>query len=409
MLNDLFTKALGLLDPWRVDDVDFQTSQGNITFRLRFDGKRAACPVCGLIEQPIHDRLERRWQHLNFFQYRAYLIAGLPRVACQCGKTTQLEVPWANPRSGFTLLFEAYALALAQQLPVSEVAKMLGTNPQPLWKRLVEMVLRAYDQESFANLRHLTIDETAIRRGHDYVTVIADRVARKVVFVTEGKDALTMGDFASELLSHGAKPAQVESISMDFSAAFQLGAKQNFPDAKVHLDPFHLVALASEAVDAVRREEVKAEPTLRKQRYSLLKSESGWTAKQAAFMAEFKDSHLKSARAWRIKEMVRDLVRMKADETTTRDGLQSIVNHAQRSRLAPVIRFGQTVRKHFEGIVSAIANRRSNGFAEGLNSLIQTARQRARGFKTAQNFIAIIYLIAAKLQNLPKNPMAQAA
>ena len=405
MLETLFTQALGLASPWTVRDVDFNDDQGAIHFKLHFADPRATCPVCGAHDQPIHDRLDRSWQHLHFFQYRAFLHAAVPRVACSgCGKTTQIPVPWAQPRSGFTALFEAYALMLARRLPVAEVARMLGVQPQQLWQRLNRMVDAAYAKESFAEVRSVTVDETAMRRGHQYVTVVADAEARRVIFVTEGKDQLTLSDFASELKSHNATPEQITDISMDFSKAFQAGAA-HLPNAEISFDPFHLVALASEAVDQVRRTEVKTEPSLRKQRYSLLKDPAKLTRKQARFADTLPTSNLKTARAWRFKEALRDLVRDKPDRTATQSRLEQLICWAQRSRLEPIVKLGRTLREHADGIVRAISEKRSNGFAEGLNSAIQAAKQRARGFKTAENFISIIYLIAGKLSNLPASPM----
>lgn len=409
MLEQLFTQALGLVPPWLVDRVDFQPAGGEIHFHLRFGAKRAACPVCEAPDQPIHDRMPRRWQHLNFFQYRAYLHADVPRVACTCGKTTQVGVPWANPQSGFTLLFEAYALALARYMTVAEVARLLGVNDQQLWSRLRAAVDAAYAKESFADVTSLHIDETASRRGHKYVSVFADEKRRRVIFATEGKDRMTVSDFASELRSHQAAPEQIEHVTIDFSAAYIAGVTQHLPNAKISFDPFHLVALASQAVDQVRREEVKEQPILRKQRYSLLKDQASLTARQSKFLEGFKDSHLKSARAWRYKEALRDLVRDKPDAATTTRRLEGLIAWAQRSRLEPLIQFGRTLRAHFDGIVAAISQRKSNGFAEGLNSLIQAAKHRARGFRTTENFISIIYLIAGRLTHLPANPMRRNA
>lgn len=404
MLEALFTQALGLTAPWMVRDVDFNPTEGAIHFRLHYAAPRAVCPVCGTPDQPIHDRLSRSWQHLHFFQHRAFLHADVPRVACQCGKTTQLPVPWAQARSGFTALFEAYALTLARSLPVAEVARMLGVTPQQLWQRLNRMVDAAYGKESYASVRSVTVDETAIRRGHQYVTVVADAEARRVIFVTEGRDQLTLSDFASELKSHDATPEQITDISMDFSKAFQAGAA-HLPNAKVSFDPFHLIALASDAVDEVRRAEVKTEPTLRKQRYSLLKDHAKLTRKQTQFVQTLPTSHLKTARAWRFKEALRDLVRAKPDAKTTTAELERLICWARRSRLEPIIKLGRTLREHADGIIRAIRKKRSNGYAEGLNSAIQAAKQRARGFKTAANFISVIHLIAGKLSHLPASPM----
>lgn len=129
----LFTAALGLKDPWKVSDIQFEPEKGEIHFDLSCEVKRLSCPVCSEPNQPIHDRTQRTWQHLHFFQYKAFLHAPLPRVKCgHCDKVTHTEVPWARPGSGFTLLMDALVLTLAQKLPVSAIAKMEmvpGSNP----------------------------------------------------------------------------------------------------------------------------------------------------------------------------------------------------------------------------------------------------------------------------------------
>lgn len=405
LITDLFTAALGLQVPWQVSDVRFDPAAGRIDFDLSYALKRAPCPVCDAADQPIHDRLARSWRHLNFFQYQAYLHAPVPRIACAgCGKTTQMQVPWANPKSGFTLLFEAFALGLARHMPMAQVARLLGVNANPVWDRFVDVVQAAYGREDFSNVRSICVDETAAKRGHDYLTVVADSAARKVLFVTQGKDAMTLSDFANELPEHGAKPDQIQHVSMDFSAAFIKGAREQFPNAQVSFDPFHLIQMANKALDDVRRSEVASAPELRGQRFSLLKDQDKLRVKQKAFVESLASSQLKTARAWRMKEALRDLVRDKPNQTETVTRLSEIKNWLQRSRLGPMVQLGRTIHKHQDGIVRAIADQRSNGFAESLNSLIQAAKARARGFRSITNFICMIYFIAGKLQHLPNCP-----
>lgn len=104
-MEKLFTQALGLTSPWAVTSVDFAAAQGRIDFVVRCEAHRLTCPNCDATDQPVHDRIERTWQHLNFFQFKAFIQAGVPRVACgQCGKTSQVEAPWTRKGSGFTLL-----------------------------------------------------------------------------------------------------------------------------------------------------------------------------------------------------------------------------------------------------------------------------------------------------------------
>jgi transposase len=196
---------------------------------------------------------------------------------------------------------------------------------------------------------------------------------------------------------------------MDMSKAFISGAKQHLPNAKISFDPFHVVAIASHAVDQVRRKEVKTEPMLRKQRFSLLKDPRKLNERQTDFLHALQASHLDTARAWRIKEALHDIVRDKDEATVTRAKLNKLTGWMQRCRLEPMVRLGRTIKEHMDGIVRAISERRTNGFAEGLNSAIQAAKSRARGFKSPINFICIIYLIAGKLNHLPANPMRPAS
>ncbi|BBE10966.1 hypothetical protein HH1059_03520 [Halorhodospira halochloris] len=126
----LFTAALGLSAPWKVSDIRFDAQAKRIDFDITFtSGSRFACPACGAEAQAVHDTRQRSWQHLHFFEHQAYIHAAVPRVRCQdCGKTTQVEVPWARPGSGFSQLFEAMVITLCQQMSVQKVANYLGVG-----------------------------------------------------------------------------------------------------------------------------------------------------------------------------------------------------------------------------------------------------------------------------------------
>ena len=128
----LFTAALGLQSPWQVKHVELSTAKRRIDFEVECKSRLLSCPHCGHADQGIHDRVDKSWRHLDFFQYEAWLHAPVPRVACTaCGKTTQVQVPWAREGSGFTLLFETLALSLCKELPVAQAARATeGAQPQ---------------------------------------------------------------------------------------------------------------------------------------------------------------------------------------------------------------------------------------------------------------------------------------
>jgi len=172
----LFTAALGLQDPWKVDEIRFEPEQGEIHFDLACDAKRLGCPVCAAGDQSIHDRTQRTWQHLHFFQFKAFLHAPLPRVKCaQCGKVTQVEVPWARPGSGFTLLMDALVLTLATKLPVSAIAQMFGVSENRIWQAIDVHVESARQATTYSEVRALGVDEKYVGRRLGYLSIFTDQ------------------------------------------------------------------------------------------------------------------------------------------------------------------------------------------------------------------------------------------
>ena len=208
----------------------------------------------------MHDRLPRSWRHLDFFQYEAWLHAEVPRVSCAaCGKTTQLGVPWARQGSGFTLLFEALALTMCRDLPVRQTARALRVGDKKLWRRIEHYVTEARKKQDMSQVRIVGIDETSLRRGHDYVTVVHDLDAKRLLFCTEGCDHQTIQSFAQDLHAHGGEAAAIAHACMDMSAAYLKGSAAYLPNALVSYDRFHVVKLAGEAMDDVRTEEWRTE------------------------------------------------------------------------------------------------------------------------------------------------------
>ncbi len=407
--SNLFTVALGLRSPWEVSDVRFEPEAGEIHFEVACTARRLSCPACGADEQPVHDSRKRSWQHLHFFQYRAYLHAQVPRVRCgKCGKTSQVVVPWARPRSGFTLLFEALVVTLSQRMPVRQVAALLGVNPGRLWQALGALVEGAREQESFEGVRRIGVDEKHVGRL-GYITLFHDADRRRVLFGTPGRDGATFERFCEDLASHGGSPEAIEAVSMDFSGAFQAAAAKHLPGARRCLDPFHLVKLANAALDEVRRAEVKQEASLRGVRWGTLKDAHDWTGPQLVKMHWLQRSGLKTARAWRLKERLREILRRGREGAFPLEALRSWVSWARRCRLGPFKRLGATVRDHLEAICEGYRLGLSNGTAESLNATVQAAIVRARGFRTQRNLMSVIYLVAGKLTHLPAPPFANAS
>ena len=408
-MESLFTQALGLNAPWRVVDVDFRQSEGVIVFQIDNTAQRLTCPACGAVDQPVHDRLPRSWRHLNFFQYQAVLQARVPRVGCTvCEKTSQVDVPWARAGSGFTQTLEAFIIALCEQMPVTAVARLLGVSDDRLWRVLDHYVTRARAQEDYSAVRRISADERSARRGQRYVTMFCDADERRVLFATPGRNAATFEAFAEDLAAHGGDAHAITDVSLDLGLAYQAGAREHCPNAKVSFDPFHVVALANEAMDQVRRAEIKHEEALKGLRWGTLKDAANWTDKQVAQMHWLQRSNLKTARAWALKQRLRDVFKQATDTISAQALLSRWISWARRCRLAPFKRLGATVKKHLAGILEHFRSGLNNGFAEAINGRIQAAKVRARGYGTDEHLITMSYLVCGKLRELPKNPWMHA-
>ena len=186
--TDLFQLALGLTSPWKVMRSEFSVEDGRLDLHVDFpSGSRFVCVECGREGCGVHDTKTETWRHLDFFQHRAFLHARTPRVTCpKCG-VHKVAVPWARSGSGFTLLFEAYVLALAKAMPIANVAERMGEHDTRLWRILDHYVWAAVEKQDLSEVRQIAADETSARRGHDYISLFVDMVRRKVVYVAEGR------------------------------------------------------------------------------------------------------------------------------------------------------------------------------------------------------------------------------
>ena len=424
-VESLFTSALGLAAPWEVAKVELDTARRRIDFEVRCNAKLLNCPHCNAAGQRIHDRLRRSWRHLDFFQFEAWLHADVPRVSCTgCGKTTQLGVPWAREGSGFTALFEALALSLCSELPVRQAAALLRCSDKALWRRIEYYVTQARALDEMSTVRTVGIDETSLRKGQNYITVVHDLDAKRLLFACQGRDHQTVLDFAQDLKAHGGDPAQIEHVCQDMSAAYAKGVALALPHAQISYDRFHVIAMANEAMDGVRRQEMSTQPQavkealgendrklLKSLAWGMRRNPGDWSARQTNAMHWLQRSTLKSARAWRLKMALRAVYASAAagnDREHASKEFKGWLSWARRSRLEPFRKLAKTLSERFDAVVRGMLDSRSNAYVEAMNGLLQQAKRAARGFRTASHFIAIAYLRMSRLKHLPLNPLQPA-
>ncbi len=394
---ELFQMALGLADPWRVVRSSFDVEKSQLDIKIDFPrGSRFRCPVCGEL-CAAYDTSDKTWRHLSFFQHEAYLHARVPRVKCDACGVKQIGVPWAREDSGFTLLFEAFIMSMVKVMPVNNVAEKVNEHDTRLWRIVLHYVEKARDRSVFSDVIRAAFDETSARKGHDYVTLFSDLDTRRVIFVADGKDSSTVEAFAADLKAHGGDPEAITEVCIDMSGAFIKGTAEHLPNAQITFDKFHAVKIVNDAVDQVRRGEQKTHPELKKTRYIWLKNSTNLTQPQQETLGNLSKSNLKTARAYQMRLTFQDLY----SQPNRADGeafLKKWYFWMTHSRLQPMIDAAKTVKRHWDGILRWFDSKIANGFSEGINSLIQAAKAKARGYRSTRNLKAMIYLIAGKLE-----------
>jgi transposase len=399
-MQELFRVALGLAEPWKVTKIDFSADQHQLDLWLDFPvGSRFACPECGRSGCGVYDSADRTWRHLNFFEHKTFLHARQPRIECPDHGVKTVEVPWSRPGSGFTLLMEAFILVLVQGgMTAAQAARLIGEHDTRLWRVLQHYVEKARSEADFSEVTAIGVDETSRSKGHHYITVFMDldEDKRRVLFATEGKDASTVTRFREDLEAHGGQAEQVKEACLDMSEAFIGGLKGQFPDAKQTFDNFHLMQVMAKAVDEVRREEQRGHPELKGSRYVWLKNAWNRTEKQAQTFDQLRDSRLATVRATYMKEVFQDLFACESLEEAE-PMLKRWYFWATHSRIAPMIKAAKTIKEHWAGVLRWFTSRISNGILEAINSLIQSAKAKARGFRSPRYLITMVYLIAGKL------------
>jgi transposase len=399
---DLFQRALGLAQPWEVVGVEFDAGQRRLDLRIDFaKGARFACPECAWEGCEVHDTEEKTWRHLDFFQHQAYLSARVPRVRCPEHKVRQVELPWARERSGFTLLFEALVMALVKEMPVAALAGLVGEYDKRIWRIVHHYVDQAVESQDLSGVEQLGIDDTSFRRGQDYVSVFADLDERRAVYVTEGRDQKTVEQFAGFLESHGGEAKQITEVCQDMSEAYRAGVLKHLPQAEITFDRYHVKAQLGKAIDEVRRAEAKEHKGLLKNtRYLWLKRPENLTIKQLDWLDELLRAPLDTVRAYEQGLKFEDFYEFE-DPDAAEEYLRRWVADAKNTDLQPIVRFAEMIEEHWEGVCRWHHTRVSNGLLEGLNSLIQAAKRRARGYRSTRNYKAMIYLVAGKLNPGP--------
>lgn len=402
--HELYSKILGLAEPWLVVDVELDVARKSVVVRLgRSDGSTLACPECGQT-CPGYDTQRRRWRHLDTCQFQTILEADVPRCSCPEHGVKQVKVPWAEAGSRFTALFERLAIDWMQEAGRSATARQLGLS----WSEADGIMQRAVDRGLARRPATLTpvlgVDEKSFQ-GREFVTVVCDLDGGTVLHVADGRGCEALKS-CYEAMTEQQREA-VEAVAMDMHQPYVLATQNALPEATIVFDKFHIAKLAGEAVDQVRRAEAKklaeeGDDRLKGTRYSWLRNPLHENDEQRGRFEPLRNSNLKTARAWAIKETLMDFF-SHFRESAARMFFLDWYGWASRSRLKPIVRLAHTLKSRLATLLNWCRWPITNAASEALNSKIQWIKYTARGFRSREGYRRAIYFHCGDLDLYPQS------
>ena len=405
-LTNLFRESIGVAEPWYIRSIETQGAEVHVYVDIR-DGNLLPCPECGeMCGRAGFEKTERVWRHGDVMFYPCYVHCRRPRIKCGKHKTKVVDAPWARKSSRFTMLFEGYAMLILADMPILKASKLLRCNEKSLVRIMRYWVGKAVDGDDLSQVTALSIDETSFKRGQSYVTVMVDANARRVIDVEQGRSDQTVIDFSYKLEEKGGSCEKIVFATSDMSKAYMNGIQECFPYAKLTIDKFHVKKLMLEALDEVRKAEQKEHRSkdLLNSKKLLMIPETRQNEEQRLRVMALSKQYPKTGRAFRMVQAL-DTVYASSQIEEAREKFESLYRWLRKSRLEPMKKTASTLMKYADEILNIFKSRLTNAICEGINSMIQAAKRKARGFHTFEGFSSMIYLVAAKLQLACPNPL----
>lgn len=388
--RELYQAILGLHEPWRVERVQVSEAEETVYVWVAAEaGTVLQCPECRS-PSPAYDHSERRWRHLDTCQFKTVLCARVPRVSCSAHGVKTVRVPWAEPGSRFTILFERLAISWLKEATPTAAARRLSLSWEEARGIQERAVRRGLARRTSAPVARLGIDEKSFLKRHQYVSVVVDLDERRVLHVADDRKAESLTSYFAGLTE--TQRTSVEAIAIDMWEPYRNAIRKYIPDAdeKIVFDKFHVLQHVGDAVDRVRKQEHKAltaagDTRLKGTKYDWLKNPRNFPSKAWREFKALRDGTLKTARAWALKESLIRLWDYKYIGAA-RTFFKRWYYWATHSQLEPMIRVARMLKRHLENILTYLTHRITNAVTEGLNAKIQWIKYGSRGFRAKEAF-----------------------
>jgi len=403
--RELYRQILGIESPWFVQQVELQLERGEIHVHLDHQDTDWSCGECGRGCRLYDHQAERQWRHLDTCQFRTILHASPPRSDCPEHGPRVVKLPWAEPGSRFTALFEGLAIAWLKQASQSAVAMQLKLSWDEIHTIQERAVARGLQRRKAEPVRYIGVDEKAYKSGHSYLTLVNDLERGRVLFVAEEREEKSLDGFWPTLTVQ--QIDSIEAVAIDMWEAYLNSLRKHLPNAdkKIVFDKFHIAQHLTDAIDRVRRKENKhlqleGDKRLKGTRFDWLRNPANMTLSAKRRFAELKDSTLKSARAWALKQAAMKVFDY-ISETWARRHFDWWYGWATRSRLEPMKKVARMMKRRFENIITYLRHPITNAGSESINSKLQWVKYTARGYRNKRNFITAIYFHCGGLDMNP--------
>lgn len=400
--EEFFDLLLNFGSDWKVDKVTVNNESDEVDVYVSYIGLTAESPesleLCGIYDH----RTNRRWRHLDTMQFKTYINCEVPRVKSSQGVKT-IKVPWADNYERHTYLFERLTIDLLKATKnQTQTSKLLRCGFNIVNRIIHGSVERGLERRPKNGIfTNLSIDEKSFKKGHSYVTVVSTPLTGSVIDVCEGRDKAS----TKALLEKIVAPEQrdnVKTISMDMWKAYQSSVEEVFTKAKVVHDRFHLIKYLNDAIDKVRRREVKQHKGLKNSRFALLKNKENLTDKQKIIFEHIQSANYQVSKAWQVRENFRKVF----GSHSTTEALSLFIRWGAsvlKTNIKEVIKVAKMFNNHLEGVCNAMVESFSNAMAERLNGKIQEVKSVGRGYRTFKNFRSAILFFHGNLNLYPQH------
>jgi transposase len=409
--TELYRKILGIDDPWYVKSIEIDVPEQTIRVFLEHDQSATwNCPECDKIVTLYDHREQREWRHLDSCQFKTLLTASLPRIDCPEHGILTVKTPWSTPNSRFTLLFEGFAIDILQAVKVQgAAAKLLRLSPSQMHDIMHRAVARGMSERATSeSITHLSLDEKSFHKGHQYITVLGDPKAHRIIDVAQSRTQAAVESLLENALTKEQQQG-VSAVSMDRWKAFMNAGKKVLANADIVHDRFHIAKYLSEAVDKTRRAEnhqmiKQGDSTLKNTKYLWLRSPEKMTTQQFSALESLSGLEIDTSKVWMFKENFRHFFTQK-DVGSAKGFFEQWYHAAIALGNKFLTQVAEMLIEHLDGLVAYIKHKITNAYAESINGMIQLLKANARGYRRFENFRIAILFHFGKLNLYPhKSP-----